>query len=85
MCVVLSDLVSINYIYNHHLVSSIDQITVSMANSKFYADFKRRRNEDISKEQMKYILRDFFVFIDERHSIRNEKLMKNWEKLVLVA
>ena len=75
----------INYIYNHHLVSSIDQITVSMANSKFYADFQRRSYENISKEKMKVILRDFFVFIYGKYGIRNEKLLKNWENLFNVS
>lgn len=70
----------INYIYNHHLISSIDQITVSIANSKFYNDFQRKNNEEISKEEMKVILSNFFFFIAGKYGIHNEKLMTNWQK-----
>ncbi len=70
----------INYIYNYHLITDIDQITVSMANSKFQAEFKRHNKEEISKESMKNILKGFFIFIYGKYGINNEKLMKGLTK-----
>jgi uncharacterized protein YjgD (DUF1641 family) len=72
----------INYLYNHHLVSGIDQITVSIANSKFFADFKRRNKKHISKDEMKNILNGFFTFLYAKYGIRNEKLMNGLEKSI---
>lgn len=69
----------INYIYNYHLVSGIDQITVSMANSKFQADYKRKNHKAGDKETMRNIFKDFFVFIYEKHGIKNNKLMNDWK------
>ena|ERR1035437_7497570 len=69
----------INYLHNHHLISSIDQISVSIANSKFYAFFSRKNKEYISKETLKKILNDFFVFIFGKHGIKNEKLMRGFK------
>jgi len=66
----------INYIYNYHLVAGIDQITVSMANSKFQADYKRKNKGAIPNETMKKILKDFFTFLYEKHRIKNEKLLR---------
>lgn len=68
----------INYVYNYHLVFGIDQITVSMANSKFYADFKRQNKEVVPKETMKEILKDFFIFLDGKYGIKNEKLIRGF-------
>ena len=68
----------INYIYNYHLVAGIEQITVSMANSKFYAFYTRKNKESITKEIMKEILKGFFIFLDGKHGIRNEKLIRGF-------
>jgi hypothetical protein len=65
-----------NYLYNFHLVSGIEQITVSMANSKFQTDFRRRNKTIVTKELMKKILNDFFVFFYCKYGINNEKLMR---------
>lgn len=70
----------INYLYNYHLVSGFDQITVSMANSKFRADYKRQNKELITEEIMKKILKNFFVFLNYKYGIKNEKLMRGLEK-----
>lgn len=70
----------INYLYNYHLVSGIEQITVSMANSKFQTDFKRKNKEVIDKETTKLILKGYFVFVNGKYGIKNEKLMKGLEK-----
>ena len=70
----------INYLYNYHLISTLDQITVSMASSKFQADYKRRNKEMIDKETMKKIISDFFVFLYGKHGIKNEKLLKGLKK-----
>lgn len=70
----------INYLYNYHLISGIDQITVSMANSKFLSHFKKRNDEAISTELMKSVLKDFFFFISKKYEIKNEKLMKGLGK-----
>lgn len=69
----------INYLYNYHLISGVDQITVSMANSKFWSHFKKKNDEIIPKEQMKAVLKDYFVFLSEKYEIENEKLMKGFE------
>lgn len=66
----------INYIYNYHMVAGIDQITVSIANSQFLADFKRNNKEIVSKETMKKILKGFFVFLYGKYGIKNVKLMR---------
>ncbi len=66
----------INYLYNYHCVSGIGQITVSMANSKFQADYKRRNRVIIPSETMKKILKDFFIFLNEKQGIKNDKLMR---------
>jgi hypothetical protein len=70
----------INYILNHHLVCGFDQITVSMTNSKFLADFKRHNKEVIDKETMKKIIKGFFVFLYGKHGVKNEKVMRGLEK-----
>lgn len=70
----------VNYIYNYHLVSSLDQITVSMACSKFQADYKRRNKETIDKDVMRKIVKGYFVFLYGKYGMKNEKLMKGLEK-----
>lgn len=72
----------INYLYNQHLISSIDQVSVSIANSKFYAFFSRKNKGRISKETLKKILNDFFVFVFGKYGIKNEKLMKGLNSFV---
>ena len=71
----------INYLYNHHLIVSFDQITVSMANSKFLAYFNRVNKTAMQKEEMKEILYGFFTFLYGKHGIRNEKLMRGFGKV----
>ena len=68
----------INYIFNHHLVSAIDLITVSIANSKFHDHYKKQNREVISKDEMKKILKEFFVFLHGKYWIKNDKLMKGF-------
>ncbi len=70
----------INYIYNYHLVSNLDQITVSMVNSKFRADYKRRNPEIIDTETMQKIIKGYFVFLYGKYGIKNEKIMRGLEK-----
>jgi hypothetical protein len=70
----------INYLYNQHLIVDVSQITVSIANSKFLADFKRKNKEIISKETMKEILKGFFTFIYEKYGVQNDTLMRGLEK-----
>lgn len=70
----------INYLYGYHLISNLDQITVSMANSKFRADYKRRNPEVIDKETMQKIIKGFFIFLYGKYGIKNEKLMKGLDK-----
>lgn len=68
----------INYIYNYHLVAGIEQITVSMANSKFYAFYTRKNKESITKETLKEILKDFFIFLNMKYGLNNEKLTRGF-------
>jgi hypothetical protein len=70
----------VNYLYNYHLISDLSQITVSMANSKFRADYKRRNPETITKETMQGIIKGYFVFLYGKYGIKNEKLMKGFDK-----
>jgi hypothetical protein len=66
----------INFIYDHHLISDFGQITVPLVNSKYLAYFKRTNKLEISRDEMKNILRGFFVFLYGKHGIKNEKVMK---------
>ena len=66
----------INFIYNHHLISDFDQLTIPLVNSKFLAHFKRTNKLEISNQEMKTILSGFFVFLYGKHNIRNAKVMK---------
>ena len=66
----------INFIYNHHLISDFDQLTIPLVNSKFLAFFKRTNKLEISNQEMKTVLSGFFVFLYGKHGIRNEKVMK---------
>lgn len=68
----------INYIYNYHMVAEIDQITVGMANSKFYTFYTRENKVDIPKETIKEILNDFFIFLKRKYGIKNEKLIRGF-------
>ena len=70
----------INHLYNNHLVTSFDQIKVSLANSKFRADYKRRNPEIIDKHTMQSILKGYFVFLYGKYGMKNEKLMKGFDK-----
>lgn len=47
----------LDFLYNKNLVGAIDQITVSMANSKFMAEYRRHNKQGITKEEMKQILK----------------------------
>ena len=77
----------VNYLLNHHLVTSFEEITVGMANSGFYKCYVRQNAtyyeshnieniELLSKEEIKNILKGFFVFIYGKYGIKNEKVMK---------
>jgi hypothetical protein len=70
----------INYLYNLHLISDLGQITVSIANSKFHNHYKKISKEVVSKESVKNILREFFIFINGKYSVTNETLMKGLKK-----
>ena len=69
----------IDYMYNHHLVGSVEQITVSMCCSKFMAHYKRKKKEIVSKEVMKKILKGYFEFLGGKYGLRNEKLMNGFK------
>lgn len=70
----------LDFLNNKNLVGAIDQITVSMANSKFMAEYRRQNKEVISKEEMKEVLKGYFVFIDGKYGLRNEILMNGLGK-----
>lgn len=70
----------INFILNHHLISSLDQITVSICNSKFQAEYKKLNKIPISVEEMKPILKGFFTFIYGKYGVKNEKVMKGLQR-----
>lgn len=70
----------INYLYNDHLISGFDQISVSIANSKYHTQYNRFNKDVISKQAMKNILKGFFTFLYEKHGIKNEKLIRGLER-----
>lgn len=70
----------INYLYDDHLISGFDQISVSIANSKFHTQYNRLNKDVISKQAMKNILKGFFTFLHEKHGIKNEKLIRGLER-----
>ncbi len=65
----------INFLFSN-LIIDIDQITIAMVRSMFYGEIKKIEEKFISKEELKKILRGFFDFLDGKHQIRNEKIMK---------
>lgn len=69
----------INYLFNYHLVSSFDQITVAMVNSGFRNHYNNTYKENISKQTLKKILKGFFVFIYGKYGIKNLKVMRGLE------
>jgi hypothetical protein len=69
----------INYLLNYHLPSDFSQITVAMTNSGFYAKYKANNEALISKDEVKGILKGFFIFLKGKHDIRNEKVLKGLE------
>jgi len=68
------------YLFGHHLVTNIDEISVAMANSKFYAKYKFHNKHSISTSEMKNILKGYFIFIYGKYGIKNEQIMKGFEK-----
>ena len=71
----------VNYLWGYHLITDLDQITVSIANSGFHAKLYTQ-NEDVpyAKETVKIFLKDFFIFLYGKHGIKNEKMMKGFER-----
>ncbi|MFZ2205517.1 MAG: hypothetical protein WAV23_02920 [Minisyncoccia bacterium] len=49
-----------------------------MANSKFYAFYTRKNKESITKETLKEILKDFFIFLNMKYGLNNEKLTRGF-------
>jgi hypothetical protein len=64
----------LDFIYDQHLVGSIEQITVSIGCSKFHVRYKKRDREVVSLEMT--VLKGYFVFLNEKSGIKNEKLMR---------
>ncbi len=69
----------VNYLFSN-LIKDFDEITVSIANSKFYAFFIVTYKQEVPKDVVKGILKDFFTFLYGKHGIKNEKLMKGFEE-----
>jgi hypothetical protein len=44
------------------------------------AYYKKRNKEVVSKEMMKKIIGSYFLFLDGKYRIRNEKLMNGLKK-----
>jgi len=65
----------INYMYSE-LVTNFDQITVPIVTSKYYAYYKRENKLEISKDEMKHILKGFFTFLYGKYGLVNEEVMK---------
>ncbi len=65
----------INYMYSE-LVTDFDQITVPIVTSKYYAYYKRENKLEISKDEMKHILKGFFTFLYGKYGLINEEVMK---------
>jgi hypothetical protein len=65
----------IDYLHNYHSITELDQITASMANSRFYAKYKTLDEGFIHRNELKEILRGFFTFIYGKYGIKNENLM----------
>lgn len=70
----------INYLHDQHLISDYEQITVSIANSKFHNHYEKRSKKVISKQTIKYILHEFFIFVYEKYGIKNDKLMNGLKR-----
>ncbi len=70
----------LSFLCYKHLIGAIDQISVSICCSKFYADYRRGKKGTIGKEEMKEILWGYFVFVEKRYGVRNGKLMRGLEK-----
>lgn len=70
----------IEYLFGQHLISDLNQITVSIANSKFLAKYKQKyQDEVISNGEVKEILKGYFTFIYGKHGIKNEKIMRGFD------
>lgn len=70
----------INYLFNEHLIANIEHITVLMANSQFYKCYQKLNPELLTDQEIKHILKDFFLFIYGKHGLSNGKLMKGFER-----
>ena len=66
------------FLFGAHLITDISEITVAMANSKFFAYYTFHNEETISKTEIKKILSGYFTFIYGKYGIKNEKLMKGF-------
>lgn len=70
----------IEYLFGQHLISNLDQITVSIANSKFLAKYKQKYPEEvISNITIKGILKGYFTFIYGKYGIKNERIMRGFD------
>jgi hypothetical protein len=68
------------YLFGQHLISDISEITVAMANSKFFAHYKIHNPEIITSSEIKTILNGYFTFIYGKYGVKNEKIMRGFKK-----
>ncbi|MDI1353619.1 MAG: hypothetical protein PSX36_01785 [bacterium] len=70
----------LKFLWQQHAITNLQQVTVSMANSQFYAKYKQMNDSIISSTEMKNILKSFFTFVHLNHAVRSAKLMKGFEQ-----
>jgi|GEM_PF-3303872 len=68
-----------SYLFSH-LISDLDEITVSMANSRFHSYYNRQFRESVRKQFFKSSLKAFFIFIYGKHGIKNQIMMDGFDK-----
>lgn len=71
----------VNYLWGYHLITELDQIAVRIANSKFLAKLYSQNEEvPFSKDTIKGFLKDFFIFLYGKHGIKNDRIMKGFDR-----
>jgi hypothetical protein len=65
----------INFLFGI-LVTDFSEITVAMVRSMFYSEFKKYNQEQISKEELRGILKGFFQFLEKKHGVKCERVSK---------
>ena len=69
----------INFLFSN-LVTEFGQITVAMVRSRFYGEFKKMNEQFISKEDLQKILKGFFEFLEKKHGVKNERVIRGLAK-----